>query len=136
VNPATEDVVRRYLDRVWQRGDADAVADLLSEDFVDHDPPPGFGGDRASHRELVASTTAGMRDRQLRIRALISDGDLVAVRHETSWVQDGPLFGVPADGRRLTLKGIDLYRVRDGRIAESWHCENVADVRRQAAAPA
>jgi predicted ester cyclase len=135
VNPATEDVVRRYFDRVWQQGDAGAVADLLTEVFVDHDPPPGFGCDRAAHGELAASTTAAMRDRQLRIRALVSDGDLVAVRHETSWVQDGPLFGIPADGRRLTLTGIDLYRVRDGRIAESWHCENVAGLGRQARGP-
>jgi ketosteroid isomerase-like protein len=133
VNPPNEDLVRRYFDRVWQQGDAGAVVELLTEDFVDHDPPPGFGGDRAAHRDLVTSMTAAMGDRQHRIGALVSDRDLVAVRHETEWVQTGPLFGLAADGRRLTLKGLDMYRVRDGRIAECWHCENMADVLRQAA---
>jgi hypothetical protein len=33
---------------VWQHGDAAALDDLLTSDYVDHDPLPGFGTGRAA----------------------------------------------------------------------------------------
>ena len=35
------------------------------------------------------------------------------------------IFGFPGDGLRLKLRGIDFYRVEDGRIVESWHVEDM-----------
>jgi predicted ester cyclase len=75
-----------------------------------------------------------MLDPSVHIAAEVSDGDLVAVRYETTWTQRGPFLGIRADGARLTLRALDLYRVREDRITETWHCEDVAGVRRQAAA--
>jgi predicted ester cyclase len=128
------ELVRRYLMGVWRDGDVALVDRLLSDSFRDHDAPPGFSGDLAGHRRLVQELTAGMRDRSLHLTAEVSDGDLVAVRYETGWTQRGPFLGVRADGARLTLRALDLYRVRAERITESWHCEDVAGVLRQATA--
>jgi predicted ester cyclase len=127
-------VVRRYLMGVWRDGDVALLDQLLSDSFRDHDAPPGYSGDLAGHRRLVQELTAGMLNRSLHLTAEVSDGDLVAVRYETGWTQRGPFLGVEADGARLTLRALDLYRVRAGRITESWHCEDIAGVLRQAAA--
>lgn len=126
-----EGLVRRYLHAAWGDGDSAALDELLSPDFCDHDAPPGYGSDRAEHRRLVADMAAGAQDRQLRVLAVVADEHSVAVRLETTWTQRGDLFGIPADGRRLVLRSMDLYRVRDGRIAESWHVEDMAGVLRQ-----
>jgi predicted ester cyclase len=32
----------------------------------------------------------------------------------------GEFMGIPATGRRVTLAGIDISRIEDGRIAEHW----------------
>ena len=128
---SNESLVRRYLEDAWGDGDAAALDALLSPDFLDHDAPPGYGSGLAEHRRLVADLAAGARNRRLRVLAVVAAEDSVAVRLETTWTQRGDLFGVPADGRRLTLRSMDLYRVRDGRIAESWHVEDMAGLRRQ-----
>ncbi len=132
MNAANERLVRDYFERVWKRGETAAIAEMLAPDFVDHDPPPGFGQDRDANRMLAEFMLATMRDKRHRILALVSDGEMVAVRHETEWTQDGAFFGIPADGKRLTMKGLDLYRIHDGLIVECWHCEDVAGVMRQA----
>ncbi|MEO1619448.1 MAG: ester cyclase, partial [Cyanobacteria bacterium J06632_3] len=31
-----------------------------------------------------------------------------------------PLFGVEADGKEITLTGITIVRIEDGKIAERW----------------
>jgi predicted ester cyclase len=128
------DLVRRYLTGVWGDGDLALLDRLLADDFRDHDAPPGHTGDLAGHRRLVRDLTAGMLDRSLHIAAEVSDGELVAVRYETRWTQRGHFFGIRADGARLALRALDLYRVREDRIAESWHCEDIAGVLRQARA--
>jgi SnoaL-like domain len=95
-----EQVLRRYYHEVWQGGRVDVLDELLAEDYTDHDPPPGFGSDRASARRLAALFTAGMRRPQLTILAI-------------------------ADGRRLCMRGSDLVRVSRGRITDIHHVENV-----------
>lgn len=126
-----ETLVRRYLQDCWGDGDGTSLGALLSPDFCDHDAPPGYGSDLAEHRRLIADMAAGAQDRQLRILAPVADEESVAVRLETSWTQHEDLFGLPADGRQLVLKSMDIYRVREGRIAESWHVEDFAGLLRQ-----
>ena len=128
---ANEKLVRRYLDDAWGAGTGAALDALLSPGFHDHDAPPGYGSGLEDHRRLVADMAAGVQDRRLRVLAMVADDESVAVRLETTWAQRGDFFGVPADGRQLLLRSMDLYRVRDGRITDSWHVEDIAGVLRQ-----
>jgi ketosteroid isomerase-like protein len=126
-----ESLVRRYLRDAWGDGDATALDDLLAPDFCDHDAPPGYGSGLAEHLRLVADMAAGAEGRRLRILAVVAGEASVAVRLETTWTQRGDLFGIPADGRQVVLGSMDLYRLRDGRIAECWHVEDLAGLARR-----
>jgi predicted ester cyclase len=128
MNKGNEEVVRRYFNEVWEQGNTDAIHGLLSTDFVDHDAPRGFGSDRDAHRRLATLMYASMSAKHHRILAMVSDGDMVAVRHDMEWTQVRDSMGIPADGKRLVMKGIDMYRVLEGRITESWHCEDLGGV--------
>jgi predicted SnoaL-like aldol condensation-catalyzing enzyme len=115
-------VVLRYLREAWEQADPTAVDRLLADDYVDHDPPPGFKSDRADHRRLVEAIVGVTSHRRVKIIAMQASATHVTVRHDTSWVQKGPLFGAPA-GRRV-IRACDLYVVRKGRITTSWHVES------------
>ena len=54
--------------------------------------------------------------------------DRAAVYWTMEWTQRGDFFGAPADGKRMTMRGADFYRLRDGRIAETWHVEDMLGV--------
>ena len=43
----------------------------------------------------------------------------------------GPLFGAPATGRRVEIDGTDLLRIRNGRIVEQWHVEELQVLQQQ-----
>jgi predicted ester cyclase len=38
----------------------------------------------------------------------------------------GTVMGAPATGKRASFAFIDIYRIADGRIVETWHVEDVA----------
>src|SRR5262252_6993087 len=115
--------LHRYYTAVWQHGDVAVLDDLLTSDYVDHDPLPGFGGDRAAAKAMAAHITSAMTDVRLQIHHLISDGDLAAAHWTmTWWPVAGP--GRPQDAAaRIRLRGHDFFRLRHDRICEVWHCE-------------
>jgi ketosteroid isomerase-like protein len=121
------DLVVRYFREVWERGDVALLDELLAADFVDHDAPPGYPPDRAGHVRLAADMVAMMADRRYTLHAVEADGDCVTVRYAARWRQVGDFFGRPLDGQHLALHGTDRYRVQGGRIAESWHTQELRD---------
>jgi ketosteroid isomerase-like protein len=112
----TEQLLRRYYEEVWVAGRMDVLDELLAPDYRDHDPPPGFGPGRADARRFAAAFTAELREPRFEVLALVADVDAAAAHWRLEWTQDG---------RRLAMRGCDLIRVRDGRIAEIFHVERL-----------
>ncbi len=113
-------VVREFIDGVFTRGDLHAVDAYLSDDFVDHDPPFGVSADREGMRAAGASFRAAFPDWHSELHLLIAEGDLVAEHFTARGTHRGEVMGVEPSGREVVLRGINIFRVRDGRIAERW----------------
>lgn len=120
---AAAEVVRAFFDRVLSGPrDVDAVHELLDPDFVDHDP----AGDDSGPEGVVAKLTGlwgALPDGAYRVETLIAAGDLVATRSVL-------------EARGVSVAFADVYRVRDGHIAEHWHVVDAGDLARQLAARA
>ena len=54
------------------------------------------------------------------VEDLLAVGDKVVLRVKTSATHTGEFHGVKPTDRQVTLTGIVIYRIVDGRIAESW----------------
>ena len=100
--------------------DAAAVADLVTADYVEHDPLPGQGTGRDGAVDRFSMIVAGL-SAHFTIDDVIAEGDKVAVRWTNSGTHSGEFAGIPATGRTFTIGGIDIYRVRDGLLCEHWH---------------
>jgi len=112
--------VAAFIDALFTRGDLSAVDTYLAEDFINHDPPVGVGADREGMRAAAALFRAGFPDWHSDQGLLIGEGDLVVEEFTASGSHRGEVMGVPGDGRTVILKGINIFRVRDGRIVERW----------------
>ena len=51
-------------------------------------------------------------------------GDMVIVRGEATGTPVAELFGAPPTGRPFKTMAIDLFTVRDGKLAKAYHIEN------------
>jgi steroid delta-isomerase-like uncharacterized protein len=113
-------VVRDFIDGLFSNGDLDAVDTYLAEDFVNHDPPFGVTPDREGMRTAARTMRAGFPDWRSELHALIAEGDIVVERFTAGGTHRGEVLGVPATGLRVTLPGINIFRLRDGLIVERW----------------
>ena len=113
-------IVRDYIDRLFTQGDLGAVDDFLAEDYVDHDPPFGTSGGREGMRGAGAMFRTAFPDWHSDLGLLVAEDDLVVEQFTASGTQRGEIMGVPASGHTVTLRGMQIFRIRDGRIAERW----------------
>ena len=115
-----KDVVRSFIDALFTRGDLSAVDTYLTEDFVDHDPPMGVAPDREGFRAAAEMVRAGCPDWHSHLHRLVAENDIVVEHFTAGGTHRGDLLGVPPTGRRLTMPGINIFRLEDGRVAERW----------------
>jgi steroid delta-isomerase-like uncharacterized protein len=115
-----KNTVTSFIDALFTKGDLEAVDEYLAEDFVDHDPPMGGPPNREGMRAAGAIFRAAFPDWHSDMGILVSEGDLVVEQFTASGTQQGEIFGVPPSHRTISLPGINIWRVRDGRIVERW----------------
>lgn len=108
--------VRAYHERLWGQGDLSAIADTWAPDAaVEMTDSDGTAIDAVvadAERYFGAFT-----DVSTEIRALIAEGDRVVLHWATTGRHIGPYGDIPATGREITMQGIDILTLRDGRIA-------------------
>ena len=111
-NASTATVIERFND-AFNRHDADALAQWLTDDTVFEDTSPAPDGRRV---EGKAAVVAFWRDWFVRnadsvfeAEDTIVAGDRVVVR----WI-----YRKQRDGRPWHIRGVDVFRVRDGKVAE------------------
>lgn len=113
-------IVTSFIDALFTQGDLEAVDVYLAEDFVNHDPPFGASADREGMRTAGAMFRAAFPDWHSDLELLVGEGDLVVEKFTASGTQRGEFMGVAGNGRRVQLHGINIFRVRAGRIVERW----------------
>lgn len=103
-------------------GDTKTIKENLTEDFVRHDMvgvfSPLFGKDGAE--DFVEALHTGLPDLRVDIEDIFATEDRVAVRGITRGTHTGPLLGIEPTGRRIEFSSINIYRIENGRVAETW----------------
>jgi steroid delta-isomerase-like uncharacterized protein len=113
-------IVTEFIDAVFTRGDLGAVDEYLAADFINHDPPAGVTADREGMRAAGAMFRTAFPDWHSEMDIMVGEGDLVVEHFTASGTQQGEIFGVPPSGKPVAMPGINIWRVRDGRITERW----------------
>jgi steroid delta-isomerase-like uncharacterized protein len=108
------------LYRLLNAGRPQDVGDLVTEDYLEHDPLPGQGQGREGAVDRFTMLTSALAPR-FTVEDVVAEGDRVVVRWRNDGTHVGEFAGAPATGRSFSIAGIDVYRVRDGLLAEHWH---------------
>jgi steroid delta-isomerase-like uncharacterized protein len=116
---ANKEVVLRYYEEVLNKGDLDALDELAVADYEEHNPLPGQGAGRDGVRDRVSMLVRGFAPR-FTIEDVIAEGDEVVVRWTNTGVHGGEFMGIPPTERTVSIAGIDIHRLQDGKMAEHW----------------
>lgn len=123
-------LLERYVE-LYNAGDLDAVIDLYAEDSVQLMPDGTFEG-RSTIRDRLAKELAAFSCLAHRYISYVEEGDAFA----DEWVFVGTHTGpdvlpdgteVPPTGKRVEVRGMELVRVRNGKIVvDNVYYDNLA----------
>ena len=111
-------LVRREQEELWNySGDLDAAEEL----FAAGEAP----------KQQAADFRRGFPDVTSTIEDLIAEGDKVVARWRSRATHRGDYMGMPPSGKEVQIMGISVYRIEEGKIAESWMVEDQFGLMRQ-----
>lgn len=128
-------VMRRNITELWGRGETRLVPELYAADVVDRMPVPGQRGGHDGLRDVLETFHAAFPDLEMELHGVLAEGDRAVDWWTFRGTHAGTVMGVPATGRRVEFSGIDVARIRAGRIVEIWHVEELARLYRQIIGP-
>jgi steroid delta-isomerase-like uncharacterized protein len=114
-----KEIVRRVLEDVWTN--PDVIDELIGSEFVGYDPaipepirgPKGAKDNYKQYREAFEGAHIKVKDQ-------VAEGDSVATRWEARGRHTAEIMGIPPTGKEVVVSGLNLTRIKDGKIVEEW----------------
>jgi hypothetical protein len=100
-------------EKVWHHGRFDLVPDCVCHHYIRHDEK----GDRVVTRDDYAAELKQLREDRPGIRVLVFDH---AFEGDRAWYRFMFTWPDAATGKLQTRAGLQMYRLEDGRLAETW----------------
>ncbi|HEX6737754.1 MAG TPA: ester cyclase [Vicinamibacteria bacterium] len=123
-------IVRRYYESVASGRDLAVADEILATDCLIHEPQQQLRGTTDLKRRLEAFLVA-FPDLECSMDDAIAQGEKVATRYTVRGTHRGPFAGAAPTGNQITMGGMMIFRLADGRIQEAWGCADLLGFRRQ-----
>ena len=114
---------KKLLHRLFEEGmnqrNLVVIDELIGDGYVNHDFPLPLRGPEG-FKQIVSIFSGGFPDLKVTIEDEFEDGDVVGSRGTFTGTHQGEFMGVPPTNKPVTIKYIDLWRVRGGKLVENW----------------
>jgi steroid delta-isomerase-like uncharacterized protein len=112
--------IQETWDAAWDKGDVDALDDLLADVYRRRSGPDDEGLTLAEFKATIVATRSAFPDLVTTIDDVVVEGDRVAVRWHSVGHHQRPFLGVPATNRRVEVSGATFGRFEGDRIVEEY----------------
>ncbi|PZC45672.1 MAG: putative ester cyclase [Chloroflexi bacterium] len=113
-------VLKRFFDDILNGGKLEVLDEIVSPDFFNHSTAMGVTPDREGWRTSLGMLLAGYSDLHYEVSDLMGEGEMAALRFDTTGIHVGNLFGVEPTGKKVDWSGMFICRVVDGKMVERW----------------
>jgi len=113
-------LIRRLFDEVLNAGNYGLLDQLIGASYVEHNPVANQAAGAAGVRDRILQLRAAFPDLRFSLQELIGEDAIVAARYRWQGTHEGLFLGIAPTRRRLSVRGMDFYRLEDGRVIEHW----------------
>ena len=116
---STEDnkaLVRRFYEEFLNGHDVNQAEELFAPNYVLYFP--GGPMDHERQKQTLTVFRAAFPDLHFTIEDMFAEGDKVATRFTWRGTHQGIFQGIPPTGKQVTVSGIALNRIAEGKLVE------------------
>lgn len=112
--------IHRLFDRAFNEGELAVVDEVVTADALTHATNWGLPNNRTGLKQLILTFRTAFPDLHCTVQEEIAQGDRTAVHWTMRGTHKGAFMGNPPTNRPITVQGIMMVRMVDGRIVENW----------------
>jgi len=110
--------VRRFFEELLSTDNFAVADEILSPDFRFYFAGSPVAMDLESYMEFLVARRAAFPDRRFIVEDMIGEGDKVSARFTMRGTHKGEFRGIAPSGTELTMMGIDMIRISEGKLVE------------------
>ena len=123
---------QKRMGEAVNKGQLEELKQIFSPDVVDHDPAPDQGKGPEGFIKFFTQFRAAFPDLKIAVEHMVADEDNVAIAYTVTGTQDGPFQGIPATGRKIKARGMQIAKFdANARIVERWGSSDEAGILQQ-----
>lgn len=101
-------------------GNLDALDEVVDQDAVDHDPAPDQKPGPEGFKDFFSMLRTAFPDLALEPVTVVADDEHVAMAYTINGTQQAEFQGIAATGKRISVRGVEIVKFRDGKLIERW----------------
>ena len=114
-------IVRRLYEEVWNKRKLEIISEIISPSHALQAPNiSGSSIGPAAYKRNVSLFLAGYPDLRLTIQDIISEKEKVVACWTMSGIHKGDYMGVPATNKKVSVDGITIHHIANGKIMDSY----------------
>jgi steroid delta-isomerase-like uncharacterized protein len=131
-----KELVRRFYEEAWNRGNGDIAFEVFADDYLRHDLRPGepLSGP-AGQKKIAEDFRLAFPDLRFTVDLLLGEGDFVVGRWTATGTNLGAWAGIEPSGRHVTFSCVNIFRFDDGKVVEIWNHRDDLGLLQQLGAP-
>ena len=111
-------VVRRFFEELLSTDNLAVADEFLSPGFRFYFAGSPDPMDRELYKEFLVARRAAFPDRRFVVEDMIAEGDKVSARFTMHGTHNGEFRGIAPSGTEVTMTGIDMIRLAEGKLVE------------------
>ncbi|GAA6620232.1 ester cyclase [Scytonema sp. NUACC26] len=118
------ETLARQFYAAFNTGNVDILDDILAVDWADRPAIPGQAPGPDGEKATIRAFRTAFPDVQFTLEDILVTENKVAVRSTIHATHQGKFLGIAPTNRSVTFRTMDIHRIAEGRIAETWHLED------------
>jgi steroid delta-isomerase-like uncharacterized protein len=114
-------IVKRFMDECWSRGNLNTVMELVANNCRYHDPVfPSLTSGAENLKNHIQTCRNGFPDLMFTIDDTIAERNEVVVHWTANGTHKGQFLGMPPTNKKASVTGTSIFRIENGKIVEEW----------------
>ena len=126
-NSDNKSIIRRYIDEIENTGDVSNIREFIAEEYVEIYEGERYEIGIKGAIDHILGVRRVFPDLKLTIENQISEGEWVVTVYSVTGTFTDEWFGMKPTGKPITFTGVNVDRIRDGKIIEHGGAANLMD---------
>lgn len=112
-------IVRRYIEEIYNKRNLEIAGELVAENYINY---AGFQTVKGVEglRQFVTMLGTAFPDAHETIEDQVAEGNKEVHRWIIRGTHQGDFLGIPPTGKQVSVTGITVAHIAEGKIAEEW----------------